>query len=400
MGSGGFFDIKDLSMISKVGCPTCGLYHGNKHSKMEPTGEGKLGILIVAEAPGAEEDEKGIQLIGKTGQYLRHTLNDMGFDLDRDFRKTNACCCYPGKDTQPNHDQVAACRGRVFDEIKRFKPKVIILLGGPAIRSVIGNSWKHDGNYRVGERWRGLKIPDQIIKAWICPTWHPSYICRTEKESPVVDILWKKDLLAAIKLANVTLPHKPEHKIIKLKTADELWDQLLMLAKNVNLLGIDYETTGRKPYHPKQKIISCALAPNPNEAYVWRWDIMDTKCHAIFKRIMTNKRIGKIGANIRYEHNWTRSKLGYEIQGWWWDVNNAAHILDNRSGNTSVKFQVYSRLGVPDYDSNIRPYLSAEGSFGINRIEELDEDEELEYNANDSAYEFGIALAQRIEMKY
>ena len=59
-------------------CGACGLYKGCKSPKMEPTGNGKRKVLIVGEAPGNEEDRKGIQLIGKSGKRLEDDLQSAG----------------------------------------------------------------------------------------------------------------------------------------------------------------------------------------------------------------------------------------------------------------------------------------------------------------------------------
>ena len=68
---------------------------------MPVTGEGRLKILILAEAPGEQEDAQNTQLIGPAGQVLRKTLAGFGVDLDRDCRKTNAVRCRPPGNRRP-----------------------------------------------------------------------------------------------------------------------------------------------------------------------------------------------------------------------------------------------------------------------------------------------------------
>lgn len=85
------------SLVAK--CGACGLYKTCKSPKMSPTGKGKRNILVVAEAPGAEEDDKGVQLIGQSGQKFRQMLKRYDVDLDRDCTKTNTLICFTG-DTQ------------------------------------------------------------------------------------------------------------------------------------------------------------------------------------------------------------------------------------------------------------------------------------------------------------
>ena len=73
---------KQASYICGVHCK---LHTQCMSPRMEYTGDGRLRILVVAEAPGEEEDRRGIQLVGKSGKLLRTTLELMGLDLDKDL---------------------------------------------------------------------------------------------------------------------------------------------------------------------------------------------------------------------------------------------------------------------------------------------------------------------------
>jgi hypothetical protein len=117
----------------------------------------------------------------------------------------------------------------------------------------------------------------------------------------------------------------------------------------------------------------------------------------MFRSICELPTIRKIGGNIKFEEVWTRAKCGHEIEGWDWDTVIAAKTLDNRLGNSSVKFQAYVRLGIIGYDDYVSQYLrSTDGtSNGLNRVREIPPRELLEYCGRDSAFEYGIALAQK-----
>ena len=83
MGIRGFFsdekvDAPQKVVAAKANCLKCGLDKSCKHPRMKMTGEGQKGIFFLAEAPGAEEDEYGKQLIGDAGQELRKYLKQMG----------------------------------------------------------------------------------------------------------------------------------------------------------------------------------------------------------------------------------------------------------------------------------------------------------------------------------
>jgi len=75
----------------------------------------------------------------------------------------------------------------------------------------------------------------------------------------------------------------------------------------------------------------------------------------------------------------------------------AAHILDNRPGVTSLKFQTYINFGIIDYESEVSPYLKAVDSKNgnaLNRIFEADEKKLMEYCSLDSIYEYRLAMWQ------
>ncbi len=451
----GFFKSNKKALATPVrltGCASCGLASGCLHPKMEPTGEGNRKFLIIAEAPGQTEDETGIQLVGKVGGRVRQTLRGMGVDLDQDCRKTNSVRCRPPNNITPTNDQVAQCRHHVFEEIKRFQPKVILAMGGPSLYSLIGHRWKHDTDFSIS-RWQGLAIPDHELGAWLVTAFHPGYVERAEKGNPAVSIIWKKDLQRAVDLLDTPLPPKPDPEIRIIhgeaigKYLTELWararstgwdlpfrnmkpgtsewmaywklhpehqDNMLRFqkgeipkpAQDRFAIFWDYESDGLKPYRADYRIHSCSIAENPHLAHAWLWEDMDKKNLALFQSVMESLPIRKGGANIKFEHNVTRVRLGFEIKGWWWDVVNAAHILDNRRGNSNVKFQAFTRLGIMDYDSHIRPYLYAIGPDGKNdpngknRIFELPPKDVAKYCGEDSCFEYGICLHQRKEMGY
>jgi hypothetical protein len=332
-------------------------------------------------------------------------------------------------------------------EIKAGKPTVIIALGGSATASLLGYRWKHDTDLSVG-RWRGLRIPDRDLGAWICPTFHPSYVEREEKRNPAVWAIWERDLARALELVGKPLPGDPEPEVkiltsprlvvrelkrmipkktlalsedssmppyIGLKPGTRKWwncwvehpelqPDMIRYRESGGLggarvrsarLAIDFETTGLKPYMAHHRIVSCSLSLSPHEAVAWMWRDMDTESLDLFSELMQSPYLDKIAGNIKFEQVWTRQFLDYEIAPWWWDTVIAAKTLDNRPGNSSVKFQVYSLLGVIDYDSHIRPFLQATDSNALNNIHKVPEKDLLHYNGLDAAYEFGICLKQR-----
>lgn len=405
-----------------TGCASCGLATGRLHPRMEPSGHGRKKILIVAEAPGEDEDRLGTQLVGKVGQYLRRTLNELGIDLDRDCRKTNSVRCRPPGNREPTPEEKAACRKHLFDEIQKSRPHVVIPLGGHALWSLLEGRWRRDNHFGIS-RWRGLTIPDQDLGAWLCPTFHPSYVQRNLDYAPAAEIIWKRDLERALALKDKPLPARPTPDILFLKAGEiagyllDLWkssqarkdqephvglqpgtaDPSSFMSKTI---AFDYETTGLKPYKEDHKIVCCSIAEAPDKAVAWMWGDMDKESLALYREVMQTLKIRKIAGNMKFEQVWTRQCCGHDVKRWYWDTVIAAKALDYRIGNSSVKFQAYTRLGVLGYDESVDPYLKAPGNDpnGFNRIMEAPRKDLLEYCAWDSVLEYQIAIKQMEEI--
>ena len=377
-----------------ISCISCGLSKECKSPKMEPFGNFKKKILNIGEAPGEVEDVRGKPFQGKTGQLLRRTYEKLGIDLFEDCLNINAVNCRPieGENNRaPTNYEMDCCRRTVLRVIEQYKPKVIILLGNAAVYSLIGHRWKKE----LGgvTKWRGWTIPDQDFNCWVCPTFHPSYVERSDNGPELT--VWTQDLKQAFTMLN-----EPFLKHVQPRV--DIIEDLYMLTNISNHeVAFDYETTGLKPHAEGHRIICCAVAPSETHAYVFM--MPKTKAERQpFIDLLTNARIGKIAQNMKFEHAWTQVRLRTEVQGWVWDTMLASHVLDNRPGVTSLQFQVYVQFGVIDYKDETEPYLKAGGDSGndINRILTLvdkpgGKEMLMKRCALDAVYEYRLAAKQR-----
>lgn len=392
MTSKGFFQIpKSSSRIPRSRiprCGECGLYKSCQHPKMKLTGRGQRGILIVAEAPGAIEDEKGIQLVGPAGIHLRKMMKGIGLDLDRDCWKTNAVVCRPPKNQTPTDMQIQACRPNLYQAIEKHQPKVIVLMGMSAIKSLLGPMWGSDMG-SMG-RWIGWNIPSPKPNAWIVPTYHPSYLIRMK--DPVLDRMVTQHLKAAVRRSkdhpNPVGTYEDCIHIIRDSRKASRWIQERMNPKFP--IAFDYETNSLKPEGERTEIVTCSVAISGSQvvAFPWQGKVVETMSHLL------RSGTPKIASNLKFEDRWTHAKLGHGVRGWLWDTMLASHVLDNRPGITSIKFQAFVQLGVLPYDTHIAPYLKSRSGSSLNRIRELDMKDLLYYNAMDSLLEYLIAQKQ------
>jgi len=390
-----------------LSCDSCSLQEKCKSPKMEPSGLGEKKILVLAEAPGREEDEKGTQLIGASGRYLRYELERIGIDLDRDCRKTNAVNCRPPDNRDPSKKEISCCRPRLLAEIESFRPKVILALGRQAILSLC--------DYRGGKAlpgissWQGFTIPDQEHKAWIVPTWHPAFLLRDDKQ-PLYERFFRRDLRRALSCLDkdisivdyVNMVEVIVSPALAAKKLNELYRYLLDSSEPV--ISFDYETTGKKPYAEGHKIVSCSIAWEQSGEIKGIAFLTTEETWPLLYRILANPKIKKVAHNMKFERLWTMIrgwpgvKDGFEVQGLIWDAMLAAHVLDNRTGISGLKFQSYVNFGILGYDKEVDSYIRStkdSGGNAFNKIEKAPIRELLLYNGMDSVLEHSLYLVQK-----
>ncbi len=389
-----------ITQSKQLTCFNCGLYKDVISPKIEPYGNFKKKIMVIGEAPGKEEDRSGKPWQGKAGRLLQKTLEGIGIDLFEDCISLNAVNCRPPDNRNPTQKELNCCRDvKVFKAITELKPERIILLGGQALISFLGHRWKKD----LGgiTKWRGWRIPDQDYKAWVCPTFHPSYVERMEARE--VTEVWVNDLRRAFSPDMFLFPEYKPPKIHYIEIED-------LPDIDHGMAAFDYETTGIKPHAKGHRIKCVSVAYDEDTVYVSMMPSKKSKREG-FIDFLRNRRIKKIAANIKFEDQWSNVRLGTKVKGWYWDTVLNAHIFDNRFRIYSIKFQAYVQLGIVDYSSEVAPYLKATnedakkyGANAINRIDELivmPGGKELlqKYCALDSIYEYRVAQIQMAEVE-
>jgi uracil-DNA glycosylase family 4 len=126
-------------------------------------------IMIIGEAPGADEDEQGLPFVGRAGQLLTKIL--AAIDLSRDdVYIGNIIKCRPPGNRRPEQNEVDACKPYLDKQIELIQPEFILALGATAIDSLTGK--KH----KMGDV-RGEVLDYHGIKMLV--TYHPAYLLRS-----------------------------------------------------------------------------------------------------------------------------------------------------------------------------------------------------------------------------
>lgn len=395
----GFFQadssvLKQRPQATKPRCELCRLYLSCESPKMPVYGKGNRRVLIVAEAPGKEEDARGRPLVGESGRLLRDLLDRIGVSLDKDCWRTNAVICRPPKNRTPTDLELEYCRPNVLGVIDQLQPRVILLLGKVAVESIIGPLYSVQRDLSQLNKWIGWKIPWYEKQAWLCPIWHPAYLLRMPNEDSL-RVLMTEYLKQSF--ACDDLPSRPEYEkqIRLLESPSEAADVLRKMREAGGPIAFDYETNMLKPDGSRAKIVSCAVCWRGKRTIAFPWH--GAAIDEMGKLLQSD--MPKIAANLKFEERWTRRQFGHGVNNWRWDTMQAAHVLDNRKGITGLKFQAFVRLGVLPYNEAVTSYFDSKDSRSENRCDQVPLPSLLKYNAMDAVLEYALAELQMQELR-
>jgi DNA polymerase len=157
-------------------------------------GQGQRGaeLAIVGEQPGDQEDQAGVPFVGPAGRLLDRALADAGIDRERVYL-TNAVKHFKWRAKGPKriHDkpswaETVACRPWLDRELELVEPRVLLLLGATAARSLLGR------DFRVTQH-RGAPVDTDIAEI-VFATIHPSAVLRTRDDRDAVYADFVRDL--------------------------------------------------------------------------------------------------------------------------------------------------------------------------------------------------------------
>jgi uracil-DNA glycosylase len=130
-------------------------------------------VMLVGEAPGADEDRIGKPFMGRSGQLLDRMLATIRLDRSEVYVANIVPWRPPGNRT-PTPQEIAICKPFIARQIELASPEFLLCLGGPAAQNLLGIK---DGILRTRGRWFTYKTEDgREVKA--LPTLHPAYLLR------------------------------------------------------------------------------------------------------------------------------------------------------------------------------------------------------------------------------
>ena len=148
-------------------CRECGLRDGAANVVIY-RGAKEAPLMIVGEAPGAEEDAAGKPFVGRSGRLLQSLIDAYGFD-GSDYHICNICKCRPPENRRPEPSEIAACKRNLAMQFMLVRPKVILLCGSTAYEGFFGTK-------PVMKDVRGKFIEKNGYL--IMTTYHPAFALR------------------------------------------------------------------------------------------------------------------------------------------------------------------------------------------------------------------------------
>lgn len=133
-------------------------------------------LMFIGEAPGSEEDQKGVPFVGRSGQLLDRMLAAIGIPRS-DVYIANIVPWRPPGNRDPSPHESQTCLPFIKRQIELVDPDVIVCLGKPSTATLLGVT---DGIKRTRGRWFPFDTGKREIRA--TATFHPAYLLRTPIE--------------------------------------------------------------------------------------------------------------------------------------------------------------------------------------------------------------------------
>jgi uracil-DNA glycosylase len=152
---------------SAADCRACGLA-ATRTKVVFSSGPEDASLVLLGEAPGAEEDLRGVPFVGRSGQLLSDLLAEVGLER-HELYVTNVVKCRPPKNRTPSRTEVVACQRWLEPQLRRLAPRAVVALGAVAARAALGRP--------VGVS----KVRGQLLEGPfgpVVPTFHPAYALR------------------------------------------------------------------------------------------------------------------------------------------------------------------------------------------------------------------------------
>ena len=137
-------------------------------------GVAESGLVLIGEAPGADEDRQGRPFVGVSGRLLDRMLASIGVERARNAYLTNILPWRPPGNRTPTEAEMNLFTPFVLRHLALVRPRHVVLLGGTAAKALLR---RNEGITRLRGRWHSLEVPC-LGPVPALATLHPAYLLR------------------------------------------------------------------------------------------------------------------------------------------------------------------------------------------------------------------------------
>lgn len=312
-------------------CTDCPLHQGCMSVKIPMSqGSGPVKVLIIGEAPGAEEDKLAKPFVGEPGQLLRDALKEF---LPPEVKPyiTNAVKCRPPLNKLSGQTAIKECRKYLVEDVEAAHPDYIMVCGATPLQSLLGIT----GITKL----RGHKLYYEA--SWgqvpVFPVFHPAYILRN---IGMLD-MWVDDMRRAWQTWQDAKPSEQE-----VPYTVTTMEHLLELATSTGTVVYDVETNRcLDAMDPNGFLTRIGFCTRYGDQYFvanclpyttsWRKD------KSIVAKLLKDRNITKVGHNLKFDAEWSEEKEGIPTLGPLFDTQVAFYIGVNEEVSNSLKSLAY-----------------------------------------------------------
>jgi len=329
-------------------CTECGLFATAHTVCMDGDGPRKnVKVMVIGEAPGAQEDKRGVPFIGDSGRILRGELQKN--NLLEDTYITNLVKCRPPNNRTPTAAEIKACRHYLDDEIAELNPAYVVTAGVPATKTLFR------GKAQIN-KFHGQVIENPKVSYIGMPIFHPAYTLRDPSKLPG----FKDDIARLARLIESGLREETVNWSVVRKGN---LDTFLTEFKEAPEFAFDCETSGLFPFDKQGYVTAIGIA-FPHKAWVipgfmhpdyQRYShspfVHDDALGKLMRLLFAIARRDKkrtYAQNGKFDGKWMRCKFGGSFR-LTFDTMLAHHVLDENLAH-DLSSMIRTHLDEPEYD--------------------------------------------------
>jgi len=319
---------------------SCSLHTQCETPRIRIEGRPNPDVLVIGDCPHESDDKCGGVLVGEAGELLRLALVGNGFSANK-IAYTYVVKCRPTQrkwnktlNREPTDKEVKTCKPYLLAEIEVYKPKIILLLGGVALKAVLGETGITSKRGRIFD-YEGIPV---------VPTLNPEVVVKDDTYlNPFL-----KDLETLYKEFTGTMPTEEQPVNYVFCDTKKKLDDLLDYASDQEEVAVDTEDSCLNPFKEGAQIVCCQFSFKEYESYVipiYNKEMVFTgKMLEYAKTVMKlicESDIRKILQNAKFDLMWFEIAEGIRLNNIVSDIMMKSYLLNELSGTHALDYLVW-----------------------------------------------------------